>query len=206
MNKILIIDHDPSFRATLAATLENQGFEVLQAGTGAQGIQMARSGSPNLILCDIDLQGLGGNLILYAVRRDPQLAAIPFVLMSRFAVSVASPQGIEKGADAFLAKPFTPTTLVTTIDECLCRREAPETPVETAPNEELFREATACSRKSLLESLRPVVEATRRISTAYQQLELKEIVGLATQAHQAAAHLYQRIENWLPAVETSTVA
>src|SRR5437762_13597093 len=107
MNKILIIDHDEASRAALAVTLQQQGFEVLQADTGVQGVQIARNESPNLILCDIELQGLGGNLILFAVRRDPQLAAIPFVLMSRYALSEASPQGIDHDADAFLAKPIT---------------------------------------------------------------------------------------------------
>ena len=58
MNKILVIDHDAASRATLAATLEQQGFEVLQAATGVQGVQTARTESPNLILCDVDLQGL----------------------------------------------------------------------------------------------------------------------------------------------------
>jgi CheY-like chemotaxis protein len=197
MNKILIIDHDESFRTSLAATLTNQGFEVIQAGTGTQGVQMARTQSPNLILCDVDLQGLGGNLILYAVRRDPKLASLPFVLMSRFAVAEASPEGIQKGADAFLAKPFSPSALAITIGECLSAKE--EHPDAAGPTSgEWAGNTDPCSRSGLLDSLRPVLEATRRISTAYQQLELTEIVALATQAHQAVSQLYRRIEHWLP--------
>src|ERR1044071_4102162 len=173
MNKILIIDHDESFRTSLAATLTNQGFEVIQAGTGTQGVQMARTESPNLILCDVDLEGLGGNLILYAVRRDPMLRPIPFVLMSRFAVAETSPQGIEKGADAFLAKPFSPAALATTIDECLGDGQEPPVAVE-APLCEPVAEADSCSRKGLLYSLKPVIEATRRISTACEHLQMQE--------------------------------
>ena len=111
MNKILVIEDDQSFRATLVATLEEQGFEVLQASTGAQGVQIARTEEPNLILCDVELHGVGGNLVLYAVRRDPKIASIPFVLMSGFAILEVAPHASEKGADAFLAKPFTPTRL-----------------------------------------------------------------------------------------------
>src|SRR2546427_834844 len=97
MSKILIIEDDEGFRATLVATLEEQGFEVLQASTGAQGVQIARNEEPNLILCDVELQGVGGNLVLYAVRRDPKIASIPFVLMSGFAVLEAAPQATERG-------------------------------------------------------------------------------------------------------------
>src|SRR5947208_1755184 len=111
VNKILVIEDDESFRATLVATLEEQGFEVLQASTGAQGVQIARTEEPNLILCDVELQGVGGNLVLYAVRRDPKIASIPFVLMSGFAIMEVAPHASEKGADAFLAKPFSPTRL-----------------------------------------------------------------------------------------------
>src|SRR5438046_5615898 len=107
VNKILVIEDDESFRATLVATLEEQGFQVLQASTGAQGVQIARTEQPNLILCDVELQGVGGNLVLYAVRRDPKIASIPFVLVSGFEIMEAVSNVNEKGADAFLAKPFT---------------------------------------------------------------------------------------------------
>ena len=200
MNKILVIDHDAATRATLAATLEQQGFEVLQAATGVQGVQTARTESPNLILCDVDLQGLGGNLILFAVRRDPQLASIPFVLMSRFALSEASPQGLEKGADAYLAKPITPKALASTIDECLNKRSESEEQFESEAVDG-HAQARACSWRGLLDSLHPVVEATGMIITAYHDLDEKQILDLATQAHQAAVNLYQKIEHRMPAGE-----
>jgi len=200
MSKILVIDHDAASRATLASTLEQQGFEVLQAATGVQGVQTARTESPNLILCDVDLQGLGGNLILFAVRRDPQLASIPFVLMSRFALSEASPQGLEKGADAYLAKPITPRALVTTIDECLNRRLESGGQIESEPVGG-HAPARVCSRQGLLDSLHPVVEATGMIITAYHQLDEHQILDLATRAHQAAVNVYQEIEHRMPAVE-----
>jgi two-component system, sensor histidine kinase and response regulator len=199
MSKILVIDDDEAFRATLATTLEQQGFDVLQAKTGAQGVQIARTEAPNLILCDVELEGVGGTLVLYAVRRDPQLAAIPFVLMSGFAVLEVSAQAPEKQADGFLAKPFTPAKLTATIVHCLNKRQ--DTGDPTVALDDASGETGVCSRTSLLDALKSVVEATRIISTAYQQLELKEIVGLATQAHQAASHLYHSIENWFPVAE-----
>ena len=201
VNKILVIEDDESFRATLVATLEEQGFEVLQASTGAQGVQIARTEEPNLILCDVELQGVGGNLVLYAVRRDPKIASIPFVLMSGFAIMEVAPHASEKGADAFLAKPFSPTRLATTIDECLGRRQTPDDPVRTESTEPQAATRSG-SLGGLLRPLKQILEATGLITTDYSRLELKEIVGLATQAHQTASSVYQEIETWLPAAET----
>jgi DNA-binding response OmpR family regulator len=201
MNKILVIEDDEGFRATLVATLEEQGFEVLQASTGAQGVQIARAEEPNLILCDVELQGVGGNLVLYAVRRDPKLASIPFVLMSGFTVLETVPQAREQGADAFLAKPFTPVRLATTIDECLGRRRNSDDQVRNNSSESTAPTKSG-SLGGLLRPLKQILEATGLITTSYSRLELKEIVGLATQAHQAASSVYQEIETWLPAAET----
>jgi len=199
MGKILVIDDDEAFRTTLATMLEKQGFEVLQAATGGQGVQLARTDFPNLILCDVELGGVGGNLVLYAVRRDPQLASIPFVLMSGFAISEDTPSGIKKGADGFLVKPFSQMKLTATIFECMNKGQA--TGEEVSPRAKFSAGNTECSRTEVLDSLKRLVEATGIISTAYERLDSSEIAGLATEAHQAASHLYQTVDNWLPAQE-----
>ncbi len=200
MNRILVIDHDEALRTALAATLQQQGFEVLQATTGVEGMQIARTAAPNLILCDVDLQGVGGSLILFAVRRDPKLASIPFVLMSRFAVSEDPPDGIEKGADGFLSKPVTPMALATAIDVCLNKHAETIVQVQTSPSG-APSEVGSGPWELLLNALRPVVESTQIICTAYNQLDPQEIVELATRAHQAASQLYQKLESWLPVTE-----
>jgi len=201
MNKILIIEDDESFRATLVATLAERGFEVLQASSGAQGVQIARTQEPDLILCDVELQGVGGNLVLYAVRRDPKIASLPFVLMSGFAVMESGPQATERGADAFLAKPFSTDKLAVIIDKCLNKRQQPHEQTDRSPCEtrEVIKSG---SLGGLLRPLKDILEATGLIKTACPRLELNEIVGLATKAHQAASNVYHEIETWLPLAET----
>src|SRR6266853_3439580 len=119
MPKILVIDDEEAFRASLMAILEHKGFDVLQAATGAIGVQLARTHLPDLILCDVNMAGVGGNLTLYALRRDPQIASIPFILMSGYLSSGDAPSGIERGSDGFLAKPFSTEKLLATIHGCL---------------------------------------------------------------------------------------
>src|SRR6266550_4307250 len=121
MPKILVIDDEEAVRAALMAILEQKGFEVLQAASGAIGVQLARTHLPDVILCDVNMKGVGGNLTLYALRRDPQIASIPFLLMSGYVSSGEAPPGIERGADDFLAKPFSTEKLVATIQRCLSK-------------------------------------------------------------------------------------
>src|SRR5882762_8569381 len=102
MPKILVIDEDDSFRATLIAMLEKRAFEVFQAPGGAKGVQLAREFQPDVILCDVLMEGADGRLTLYALRRDPQVASIPFVLMSANALSGEALPGSGRGADGFL--------------------------------------------------------------------------------------------------------
>jgi DNA-binding response OmpR family regulator len=198
LNKILVIDNDESFRATLAATLKEQGFQVLQSATAPTGVQMARTEFPNLILCDTDLGRVGGDLVLYAVRRDPTIRAIPFVLMSRFAIKVATPLGVERGADGFLAKPFTSGKLVATIGECLSSRNETIGSTEAKAGRRHLG-GTNGSLKGMLRPLKRVIEATFRISTGHERLELQEIIGLASQAHHTASRLHKRIVESLDA-------
>src|SRR2546427_2175474 len=123
MPKILVIDDEEAFRGSLITMLEKKGFDVLQAPSGALGVQLARAHIPDLILCDVNMGGVGGNLTLYALRRDPQIASIPFILMSGFLSGGDTPPGIERGADGFLAKPFSIEKLLSTIQRCLSKPE-----------------------------------------------------------------------------------
>src|SRR6266699_5952999 len=123
MPKILIIDDEEAFRGSLITILEKKGFDVLQAPGGALGVQLARTHVPDLILCDVNMGGVGGNLTLCALRRDPQIASIPFILMSGYISSGDTPPGIHRGADAFLTKPFSIEKLVSTIQACLTKPE-----------------------------------------------------------------------------------
>src|SRR2546421_5667139 len=202
MSKILVIDDDHAFRKALAVMLERQGREVVQAATGAEGVRLARTDMPNLILCDVELGGVSGNLVLYAVRRDPQLASIPFVLMSGYGMSseTALP-GMKRGADAFLSKPFTPSTLSDTIDSCLSKCQT-ESQALTMSNEL----PAAGPSAGLLQPVERILEITQLLSAPRQRLESKAIIEMGGQAHQEATALHRRMKNCLFCAEIELLA
>jgi len=205
MPKILVIDDEEAFRGSLLTILEKKGFDVLQAASGALGVQLAREHVPDLILCDVNMGGVGGNLTLYALRRDPQIASIPFILMSGFTSGGDTPPGIDRGADAFLSKPFSIEKLVSTIQGCLCKPE----PTRVAASKSSVGSqdmADVDSSSGLVETVNRILDITRLIGNTGRQMQPKETIELAGQAHEAASLLRRKIENCLLYAEIERLA
>ncbi len=202
MPQILVIDDEEAFRGSLIAILEKKGFEVLQAPGGALGVQLARTHVPDLILCDVNMGGVGGNLTLYALRRDPQIASIPFILMSGYVSSGDAPPGIDRGADDFLTKPFSIEKLLSTIQRCLSTPES--TRVVSKQSSGGSQDMAGLESSSgLLETVSRILDITRLIGNTVQ---LKETIELAGQAHEAASLLRRRIENCMLYAEIERLA
>ena len=205
MPKILVIDDEETFRGSLITILEKKGFEVLQAASGAIGVQLARTHFPDVILCDVNMTGVGGNLTLYALRRDPQIASIPFILMSGYVSSGETPPGIERGADGFLGKPFSTEKLLATIHGCLSKPErATVVAKDSSGGSRVMARLDPSS--GLLVTLSRILDITQLIGNTGRPLQPKEIIDLAGQAHDAAAHLHRRIENCLLYAELERLA
>jgi len=203
MPKILVIDDEEALRGTLIAILEKRGFDVLEAPSGAVGLQLARAHLPDLILCDVNMGGVGGNLTLYAMRRDPQIASIPFVLMSGLSSSGCVPPGMERGADGFLAKPFSANKLISSIQGWLSKPPAPAAALDSTSGS---RSTASVDSSGLLEKLNRILHTTELIGNAGLRLQPKEIMDLAGQAYDAALHLHRRIENCLLYAEIEQLA
>jgi CheY-like chemotaxis protein len=119
MAKILIIDDNLSVREMMSTVLTKKGYEVLQAGNGADGVQLALSQLPQLIISDVNMSHGDGYAILALLRNDPATASIPFILMTGHANETGMKRGIQEGASDYLAKPFTMQELVATVENRL---------------------------------------------------------------------------------------
>ncbi|HWD91298.1 MAG TPA: response regulator [Verrucomicrobiae bacterium] len=122
MQKILIIDDDPSLRQIMALALRGNGFQILEAGDGAQGLVLAHEHMPDLVLSDVNMDGLDGYGFLKQLRAQDATAAIPVILMTGAAENDMR-QSMEKGADDYLSKPFNPATLIAAVKTRLSRKE-----------------------------------------------------------------------------------
>ena len=80
--KILVIDDDPTARQLLTRVLEDQGYQVMTAESGEQGVALAKSEKPALITCDILMPNVDGWEVLQLLKDDPDTASIPVVMVS----------------------------------------------------------------------------------------------------------------------------
>ena len=106
--KVLVIDDEDSLRASVLAILRTNGFEATGATNGAEGLELARTLLPDLIVCDIRMELVNGYEMLAAIRNDSVTSSIPFILMTNNPDRQGIRQGMELGADDYIAKPFNP--------------------------------------------------------------------------------------------------
>lgn len=107
MKRILVIDDEEWLREMVRMALNQRGYEVIEAGDGSVGFEIARKQLPDLVLCDVNMEKMDGYATLSALRNDTATAAIPFILMTGLADNAGMRQGMELGADDYLPKPFT---------------------------------------------------------------------------------------------------
>lgn len=118
MATVLIIEDERKLRELLRSYLERDGFSVISAGTGAEGLQLASSASPDLIVLDLGLPDVTGESIAADVRRD---SPVPIVMLTAKAEATDRIRGLELGADDYVTKPFSPRELVLRVRAVLRR-------------------------------------------------------------------------------------
>ncbi|ARV62892.1 regulator [Nostocales cyanobacterium HT-58-2] len=106
MFQILVIDDDPAVKILLTRMLERQGYEVLAASNGQEGIAKAIANCPALIICDWVMPGLNGLEVCRYIKADPQLSTTFFILLTSLDSVADLVKGLDAGADDFITKPI----------------------------------------------------------------------------------------------------
>lgn len=110
--KVLLVEDDPVILRLLEVNFDLEGFETVLARDGAEGIELARSERPDIVISDIMMPNVSGLELVTALKGDPDTAAIPIILLSAKAQSGDLKAGMEVGADDYVTKPFEPLDLV----------------------------------------------------------------------------------------------
>ncbi|MFE4108238.1 putative bifunctional diguanylate cyclase/phosphodiesterase [Almyronema epifaneia] len=124
MQKILVIENEVAARERLQQLLEAEGYIVTAAGDGHSGIQLAAEQCPDLIVCAAALGDMAGHAVLTQIQQDPELAILPFILLSDRADAPYLRKSMELGADDCLVKPFTEAELLSAIAARLDKQNA----------------------------------------------------------------------------------
>ena len=119
---VLLCDDEEVLRALVRATLDGDGYSILEARDGDESMELARSARPDLIVLDMMMPGRSGLDVLEELRKDPELEDTPVVMLTARARQSDCDAAVAAGADRYLAKPFSPLELISVVEDLLARR------------------------------------------------------------------------------------
>lgn len=112
MATVLTVDDSPSIRQMIKVTLEPAGHSVIEAGDGAQGLAMAQSKRPDLVITDLNMPTMNGLELIRALRKQPALTGLPIVFLTTESNEAVKQEAKSAGATGWITKPFKPEQLL----------------------------------------------------------------------------------------------
>lgn len=116
---VLLVDDSRAIRRILARTLTDAGYRVVEAGDGEQGLAVAASEAPDLMLLDVDMPVLDGLSTMRRMQADPQLSQIPVLFLTARTSGSDAAAGLTLGARDYLRKPCEPEELLARVSAAL---------------------------------------------------------------------------------------
>ncbi len=117
--RILVVEDHEDNRRILRDLLTSAGYEMVEAITGEEGVAMAETHRPDLILMDIQLPILDGYEATRRIKADPALRPIPIIAVTSYALSGDDAKAYEAGCAAYITKPYSPRHLLAKVREYL---------------------------------------------------------------------------------------
>ncbi|HTZ82852.1 MAG TPA: response regulator [Candidatus Acidoferrales bacterium] len=182
---ILSVDDNDAIRYSFSRYLREDGYEVIEARTGAEALVLARR-EPALITLDINLPDMDGYEICRRLKDDPATRDIPILHISASCVDASDRvRGLEGGADAYLAEPVNRMELLATVKALLRMRQAQRESRRQASEAEIARKK--------LQDANETLETRVRQRTAELERERREVQELSSQLLQAQDEERRRI-------------
>lgn len=120
---ILVVDDEQDLLDLIEYNLKKEGFDVLKAEDGKEGIEMARKHNPSLVLLDIMMPKMDGLEVVERIRDDEKLKHIPIIFLTARGDEKTEVEGLDKGGDDYITKPISTTKLISRIKAVLRRFE-----------------------------------------------------------------------------------
>lgn len=122
--QILLIEDDPDIVEVLVYNLGRDGYEVLTAESGEDGLSLARAHPPDLVLLDLMLPGMEGLQVCRTLKSEAATKGVPVIMMTAKSEDADIVTGLEMGADDYITKPFSPRVLIARVRAVLRRPAA----------------------------------------------------------------------------------
>ena len=115
--RILVVEDHEENRRIVRDLLTSAGYEIVEAVTGEEGVTLAESEHPDLILMDIQLPGIDGYETTRRIKANPASRRIPIIAVTSYALSGDDVKALAAGCDAYVTKPFSPRALLAKVRE-----------------------------------------------------------------------------------------
>ena len=124
MESVLIIDDEADIRDILAYNLKKEGFTVYSASNGKDGIEIARSNQPDIVILDVMMPEMDGIEVCDILRHDPATKHIRICFLTARSEDYSQIAGLDAGADDYVAKPIKPRVLISRLKALLRRNSS----------------------------------------------------------------------------------
>lgn len=194
--QILIIEDEPDLRENLQQLLAFEGYRVLSAADGAEGLRLAREHHPDLILCDVIMPRMDGYDVLAALRSDPALCTTPLIFLTARSGRDDWRRGMALGASDYIVKPSSFRKILNAVQTRLARHEMIQAEFEQQI-EHLRRSLVFALPLELRAPLEQILQRADWLQNNAGTLTARELHHVARTLFDAAQMLQRQIENYL---------
>lgn len=123
---ILIVDDEPYILRSLSYLLTREGYDVVTASNGEEGLARVREARPPLVFLDIMMPRMNGYEVCEQIKQDPDLVDVYVIMLSAKGQQIDRERGLLGGADEYMTKPFSPREIAQRVHALLVRGELAE--------------------------------------------------------------------------------
>lgn len=204
MKKILVIDDAEFILESTTALLEFEGYEVKTAENGQIGFELSKEFKPDLILCDISMPIMDGFEVLEKIRSNHNTHRIPFIFLTAFNEKSNMREGMTKGADDYLVKPYTRDEIVSAINAQWKKYNLFENHVKSKV-EQVGKSVTYALPHEFRTAINEIKGNAGIIYQESESLDTNEIKTLSHDIVQSVSRLSKITENYLLYIRLSNI-
>ncbi len=196
MKKILVVDDAEFILESTSTLLRFEGYDIITASDGIEGVEAAFKHKPDLILCDISMPRLDGYGVLEKIRTSPETLTTSFIFLTAFTDKSNMRAGMEKGADDYLIKPFTREELLAAIEAQFKKTSFIEKQLQEKVDE-VGRSITNSLPHEFRTVLNQIVGSAKYLNANPSNVDAEEIKELSDDIISSASRLLKITENYL---------
>ncbi len=196
MSKILVIEDEDAVRENIIELLIEEGYEVVGAGDGEEGVVQIWTQIPDLIICDILMPKLDGYGVLAKINQDVRLTSIPFLFLTAKVGRDDLRRGMGLGADDYITKPFTRSELLQAISVRLGKMQKLES-IAQKKVIDLQKNLAGNFPHELLTPLSVTLGYSELLDQNSEDLSKEEIRLISQDIHRLSLHLLRMVQNYL---------